>query len=143
MSSNIGYTIQQQEKLSQEVKQQVMQAFSEHALQTVGYDGDIVTFNFIAQDAQQALGVITGKRFWGCLRISQLLVMPEARGKGIGKALMEKAFEHGRQHGCSWAAVETLNYQARGFYEKLGFEVEFERHGYDHGCVLYYLRKSL
>ena len=32
---------------------------------------------------------------------------------------------------------------ARGFYEKMGFELEFTRSGYKHNTSFHYLRKNL
>ena len=36
-----------------------------------------------------------------------------------------------------------MNDKAAAFYQKLGFKIEFERKGYAHDVVCYYLRKDL
>jgi len=59
------------------------------------------------------------------------------------KKLMKRAFLYGKERGCRFAFLETLSFQAPEFYEKLGFEVELKRDGYDHNTSFYYLRKDL
>jgi hypothetical protein len=48
-----------------------------------------------------------------------------------------------RDKNCKFITVFTLDWQARGFYEKLGYALEYERSGYDHGAILYALKKEL
>jgi hypothetical protein len=36
-----------------------------------------------------------------------------------------------------------MDWEARGFYGKLGYHIEFERHGFLKNSVFYFLRKSL
>lgn len=57
-------------------------------------------------------------------RITMLVVTADARGRGVGKALVEAAHARLRQGGCSMVEV-TSNArlaQAHGFYEHLGYE---------------------
>lgn len=53
----------------------------------------------------------------------ELLAVPEThRGGNFGKALMEQAENIARAHGCIGVWLDTYEFQARGFYERLGFE---------------------
>ena len=52
----------------------------------------------------------------------ELLVVPEDhRGRGLGTALMQEAERIARANGCAGIWLDTYDFQARGFYEKLGF----------------------
>lgn len=53
-------------------------------------------------------------------KIEMLFVAPEARGKGVGRRLVEHAV--GRL-GCDSVDVNEQNPQAVGFYERMGFRV--------------------
>jgi putative acetyltransferase len=53
-------------------------------------------------------------------KVEMLFVDPVARGKGIGKQLMQYAIE---EHKISKVDVNEQNEQAVGFYRKLGFHV--------------------
>ena len=72
-------------------------------------------------------GVIAGglraSAFWGYLCIELLWVSESARGRGIGRQLVGQAEAFAQQHGFGHARVETTSFQARPFYEKLGYEV--------------------
>jgi len=76
------------------------------------------TINITAWDGKKLVGcvrVLTDGYFFGT--ITEILVLPEYQKCGIGKALMELAFE---------ASPTSLFFgdqpQAVGFYEKLGYE---------------------
>lgn len=51
--------------------------------------------------------------------------------------------DYGRSNKCPFAFVATMSFQAREFYEKIGFTLEFTRSGYKHGTSFHYLRKEL
>lgn len=52
----------------------------------------------------------------------ELLAVPEAaRGQGLGRALMQQAEAIAREAGCAGIWLDTYEFQARGFYEGLGF----------------------
>jgi GNAT superfamily N-acetyltransferase len=52
----------------------------------------------------------------------ELLAVPEAaRGQGLGRALMQQAEAIAREAGCAGIWLDTYEFQARGFYERLGF----------------------
>jgi ribosomal protein S18 acetylase RimI-like enzyme len=54
----------------------------------------------------------------------QLLVIPDAlRGSGLGSAIMREAEAVARRRGCIGVWLDTYSFQARGFYERLGYEV--------------------
>jgi len=56
---------------------------------------------------------------------------------------MEKALHFAKENGCHFAFVETMQFQALGFYQKLGFELEFSRSGYANDGIFHYLKKNL
>ena len=56
--------------------------------------------------------------------IPNLAVLPEAQGKGIGKQLMQQAFDYFRDSGMEVAKIETLeqNPVGQSFYPAVGFQ---------------------
>ncbi len=72
-------------------------------------------------------GVIVGG-LWGVVSYDwlfiDLLFVPEAqRGRGLGSDLIGRAEVLARERGCLGLWLETFAFQARGFYERLGFTV--------------------
>jgi putative acetyltransferase len=59
----------------------------------------------------------------GCAELVKLYLLPECRGRGIGRMLMEKAFESARELGYTQLYLESMPElsKAIGIYEKAGF----------------------
>jgi len=57
------------------------------------------------------------------LNIHDLAVVPEWRGRGVGRALLAAAERRARADGCCKLTLEVLetNARARGLYERFGF----------------------
>ena len=60
--------------------------------------------------------------------IAAVGVDEKARGKGIGLALVVKAMENLREIGIEGILIDAVS--IRGFYERLGFETQWEYQGY-------------
>ncbi|MDH4473996.1 MAG: GNAT family N-acetyltransferase [Fluviicola sp.] len=60
----------------------------------------------------------------GCTELVKLYLASVTRGKGLGKALMERCFEIAKENGYTEIYLETLPelHIAVGLYERLGFE---------------------
>jgi GNAT superfamily N-acetyltransferase len=81
---------------------------------------------------------------WAQWLFVELLVLPEAmRGKGIGTAIMKLAEREAARRGCVGVWLDTHSFQARPFYEKLGYAVFGVLEDFPPGHTRYYLRKSL
>lgn len=52
--------------------------------------------------------------------LEMLFIAPEERGRGLGKRLIRLGIE---EYGVERLAVNEQNPQAKGFYERMGFEV--------------------
>ena len=99
---------------------------------------------FVARDsAGMVVGGILGHTRWRWLYIAKLWVDERARGHGLGTQLMEAAEDLARSRGCTDVSLDTFDYQARPFYEKLGYELFGTLEGYPPGSRQYYLRKQL
>jgi len=73
-----------------------------------------------------------------------LLYVPEAlRGAGIGSELIARAEAFARQRGLVGVWLDTYSFQARGFYEKLGYAVFGSIGDHPKGGSRYFLMKRL
>ncbi len=89
------------------------------------------------------MGGCEGNALYGCLYIDQIWVSETIRHGGWGNKLINAALDYGKKRGCTFASVNTMDWEALDFYQKLGFTVEFERKGFHKNSVLYSLRKEL
>ncbi len=66
------------------------------------------------------------RRWNNTLHVEDIEVLPTHRGRGIGRMLLEKAVETGRELGARLVSLETqnTNVPAIRFYRASGFEIE-------------------
>jgi GNAT superfamily N-acetyltransferase len=69
------------------------------------------------------IGGLWAQSRWGGFHIDMLVVPEVLRGRGVGTRLMDVAEAEARRRGCDHIWLDTYNFQARPFYERLGFEV--------------------
>jgi len=98
---------------------------------------------FIRDENNKILGGYTGNTLYGSLYIDLLWVDDRLRHQNYGTQLMQGALHFGKKHGCTFVTVNTMDWEAREFYIKLGFEIEFIRHGFLKDSSFYFLRKAL
>ncbi|HET9637283.1 MAG TPA: GNAT family N-acetyltransferase [Gemmatimonadaceae bacterium] len=97
----------------------------------------------VARDSEGIVGGLIGHTRWSWLYVAKLWVHERARGRGVGTRLLTAAEDIARSRGCEGASLDTFEYQARPFYEKLGYELFGTLDGYPPGYRQFYLRKSL
>lgn len=119
------------------------QKITEIAIRTQGHKQHESFAFFIRDGNNQIKAGCNGFIFYGCLHVDQLWVDESLRGKRYGTALMKAAEDLGREKECLFMTVNTMSWEALDFYKKIGFEVEFERRGFDKNSTFYFLRKYL
>jgi ribosomal protein S18 acetylase RimI-like enzyme len=74
--------------------------------------------------------------------LAELYVVPDRRGRGLGRALMEAAIELARAEGADYMDLNTSedDRAARALYESLGFT---NREGKPDGPVVHYYEREL
>lgn len=123
---------------------QGIQAFNRHTMPGIPEVAEDLKFAVFARNADgKIVGGIRAKAFWGYLCIELLWLDEAARGRGIGARLMLDAEAFALQHGFTRSRVETTSFQAKPFYEKLGYEVYGVLDDCPEGHTSYYLKKQL
>lgn len=85
-------------------------------------EGANLEFFLVARNlSDEIVGGLEGvtQHLW--LRINLMAVAPASRSQGIGTELVRAAEKMALEKGCRHAYVDTMSYQAVGFYERLGF----------------------
>lgn len=89
------------------------------------------------------VGGLYGATMWSWLMIDGLWVSPSLRGQGLGKTLVLAAESIAIAAGCHGSWLGTFDFQARAFYERLGYVVFAELPGFPLGHTHFHLRKDL
>lgn len=92
----------------------------------------------------KVIGGLEGLLIHQWLRIEIMAIDPIHRNQGIGRDLVNRAEILAKGDGCLTSFVDTMSYQAPGFYEALGYQVVGRIPNWDsHGHDKIYLTKKL
>ncbi|WP_074202172.1 GNAT family N-acetyltransferase [Octadecabacter temperatus] len=101
----------------------------------------------VRDDDGALLAGLAATTSYGWLRVNMLWVCSGHRRTGLGRQLMQRAFEQSLQKGCHATWLETSNPQARDFYKSLEFEVfaalTNEANDVPQGHTRWFLRRKL
>jgi ribosomal protein S18 acetylase RimI-like enzyme len=95
-------------------------------------------FSLAVRDGETIVGGINATVHWDVIFIEHVWVSEALRGRGLGRELMGRAEAEGVRLGAVKAILDTNDWQAPGFYAKLGY-VPFGTYTYDAGrktCIL-------
>lgn len=100
--------------------------------------------SLLLRDARGRLQAgLLGHTWAGCLTVTELWVHSRQRGRGLGTQLMAKAEAIARKRGCVLSFLSTHTFQARPFYERLGYRVVAQLKDYPLGHGQVFMRKRL
>jgi GNAT superfamily N-acetyltransferase len=120
---------------------QLLLAFNrEHA---DGADGATFALTITDGEDPTVRGGLWAHSLWGSFYVSMIVVAAEARGRGFGLELMRQAEAEARTQGCRQMWLDTFAFQARPFYERLGFEVFGQIDGPAPMFPRYFMQKRL
>ena len=127
------------EKDVHELKQHLRDYNMAHANSQDGYPISI----FLRDAKHQMVAGISGWLWGECLEIDYLWVHETLRGQGVGRRLVMVLEEAAIERGCRQITLETFNFQAPEFYEKLGYSVFGVIEGYGNRFRKFYMQKGL
>jgi ribosomal protein S18 acetylase RimI-like enzyme len=76
---------------------------------------------YCCDDNGQLVAGLSGRTVGGYLEISTIWVEEHHRGEGIGQELLKLAESEARSRGCWKARLDTYDFQALSFYQRLGY----------------------
>jgi len=95
------------------------------------------------QDSGEIVGGLWGGTNFAHLHIDLLFVPDNLRGTGLGRKMMLEAEKEAIARGCRGAWLDTFSFQARGFYERLGYTAFGILDDYPPGQQRIFLHKPL
>ena len=94
-------------------------------------------------DGDETIAGAHGRTFGNWLQITSLWVSEAHRHLGLGKQVLEAIENAGKARGCISVVLDTLNFQAKPFYEKYGYQVQWVQENYPKTGAKYYMTKQL
>lgn len=105
------------------------------------FDGRLVGGQ-LRNDSGEVIAAFNGHTWGGCCVIAHLWVHESQRGRGLGQALMHAVEAEAARRGCEQVVLSTHDFQAPGFYEKLGYEKSAAIHDWPRGYAnLIYIKR--
>jgi GNAT superfamily N-acetyltransferase len=123
------------------VRQFIVNGVDNHNIAVTGLPAYFPT-NFVLRRAGgEVLGGLLGQIWGGWLQVTFLWVSEVVRGQGHGARLLAAAEAYAKERGCIGATLETHSFQARPFYERLGYRVFGTLDDYPPGHAKFFLEK--
>ncbi len=97
---------------------------------------------FLRDEANAVQGGLLGTVWSGWFHVEFLWIADEHQRQGYGDQLLRAAEAEARAYGATHAYLETFSFQARGFYERYGYQVAGQLNDYPPGQTYYFLSKS-
>jgi ribosomal protein S18 acetylase RimI-like enzyme len=95
------------------------------------------------KDGRKIAGGIVGHLWGTVLFIQYFWIDQKQRGKGFGTKLIAAIEDEARRQGAIQAHVDTMSFQAPGFYRSCGYEEFGTLKGYPGGVTRHSFTKSL
>ena len=100
--------------------------------------------NWLVIDEQSDMrAVLTADILWDWIYIDELWVSAAGRGRGLGRQLMQQAEKFAKSQGFQGIWLWTQSWQAKGFYERLGYSEFAKFDNFPKGHSRIGLRKKL
>ncbi|MCW8399688.1 GNAT family N-acetyltransferase [Legionella sp. PATHC038] len=91
----------------------------------------------------EVLGGIKGDIFGKLCRVFTVWIHEQYRRQGLGRELFEQLDVFAKENHCQMIQLDTAEFQAKGFYQKLGYQVIATLPDNFMGYTSYILRKNL
>lgn len=101
-------------------------------------------FAFLLRRADGTIeGGLSGQTMWNWAHVDLLVLPAERRGRGLGRDLLGRAEAEARRRGCTDIHLNTFSWQAKPFYERLGYRQWGELPGYPGRHTRHFMTKRL
>jgi GNAT superfamily N-acetyltransferase len=137
------YTVTVEEVSRNADVERLSQGLTDHALPHTRVPGFRPLGAFMRDEHGTLVGGVWGHVNWNWLSVNLVWVSETLRGAGHGRRLMAALEAAARERGCEHAHLDTFSYQARPFYEHLGYVVFGTLDDYPRGHRRFFMKKTL
>lgn len=99
--------------------------------------------NFEVIDNDNIVGGAVGIIQFGWYFLEELWIDEKYRGKNIGTILIKNIEDCAKKNNALGVRTETWNFQAKGFYEKMGYTLYASLDDCPPGTIEYFFKKNL
>jgi len=111
--------------------------------ETTGYRDGRYLATFVRDESGEMIAGLSGFTWGGYAKVEYLWIAAPYRHVGLGRRLLEAAEDEARARGCEVVVLDTHDFQAPGFYAKLGYVACGRTDGTPRGSGQTWFRKVL
>ena len=104
---------------------------------------DLKPFMIVVKENDEIVGGARCESSWNWMHVILLWIDENYRSQGLGRNLIHEIENEAKQRGCVGVYLDTLEFQALSFYQKLGYRVYGELEDHPKGYKRIYLKKRL
>ena len=139
----MGYKIEIGATPKQEDKAVLSKGLDAHNISAAD-DAEYKKLSVLLRDESGAVvGGLLGETYWGWLFVETLWIDHKLRHKGHATELMAAAEAEALERGCKYSYLDTFSFQARPFYDSLGYEVFGVLEDYPGEHKRFFMKKTL
>ncbi|WP_404341546.1 GNAT family N-acetyltransferase [Pseudoalteromonas mariniglutinosa] len=126
------------ENLNQLLRERIIAYNQQH------FDAERIPLGYKFVDKnQQIVAAVFAHVFGHWLQVNWLWCDETVRAQGLATKLLVKIEQKGKQLGAMQAQLDTLDFQAKPFYEKQGYQVKYQLNNYPRSGIRYFMEKAL
>ncbi|WP_240474962.1 GNAT family N-acetyltransferase [Rheinheimera baltica] len=92
----------------------------------------------------ELVAALAGRTFGNWFYLESFWLAETERGKGIGSAMLASAEAMAKARGCRFVVLDTVEFQAKPFYQRHGYQVKWVQQDYPFaGGAKYFMTKTL
>ena len=99
-------------------------------------------YNFVALNNEEIIGGAIGYDSYGWYFLDELWISEKYRKIGIGTKIINEIEKYAKENNLLGVRTESWSFQAKGFYEKMGYKVYATFEDCPPGTIDYFLRKK-
>ena len=138
-----SYTFTVEDSPSNDDVQSLSRGLSAHALSHLPEPGFHPLGVFMRNENGTIVGGVWGYVNWNWLFVGLVWLSEDLRGGGYGRQMMGRLEAAAIERGCKYSHLDTFSFQARPFYEGLGYEVFSTLDDYPEGHQRFFMKKRL
>lgn len=97
----------------------------------------------LTDEQGEVIAGAAGRTFGNWLMLNTLWVSEQCRGQQMGSKILKAMEGAAIKRGCTIALLDTLNFQAKPFYQQHGYQVQWVQQNYPKTGARYYMTKIL
>lgn len=137
----MNYTLSLTDVADEEIRKAILAPLVEYNASQVGPGQNRPIAVLVKDHADVVVGGLWGHTGYDWLFVQFLAVPAGLRGHGLGTEILQLAEREAIARGCRGAWLDTFEFQARGFYERLGYVCFGELPNYPAGFSRFFMKK--